>query len=84
MKKNRVIDYMYIPDGSMMGRFVDFEIMNTFNKDLILHGLESGKLRRIASLNQLGYYFFVIKVTVYLLRKEDADTQKERYDGFAC
>lgn len=83
LKKNKVIDYMYIPDGNMMNRFVDFEIMNTFSKDLIMNGLKSGKLQRVASLNQLGYYFFVIKLTVYLLRKEDAITQQERNVGFA-
>lgn len=78
LKKNKVIDYMYIPDGNMTNKFVDFEIMNTFSKEFIVNGLNSGKLQRIASLNQLGYYFFVIKLTVYLLRKEDAMTQKER------
>ena len=83
LKKNKVIDYMYIPDGNMMNRFVDFEIMNTFSKDLIMNGLQSGKLQRVASLNQLGYYFFLIKLTVYLLRKEDAVTQQERNVGFA-
>lgn len=83
LKKNKVIDYMYIPDGNMINRFVDFEIMNTFSKDLIMNGLQSGKLQRVASLNQLGYYFFVIKLTVYLLRKEDAVTQQERNVGFA-
>lgn len=83
LKKNKVIDYMYIPDGNMMNRFVDFEIMNTFSKDLIMNGLQSGKLQRVASLNQLGYYFFVIKLTVYLLRKEDTVTQQERNVGFA-
>ena len=83
LKKNKLIDYMYIPDGTMTNRFVDFEIMNTFSKDLIVNGLKSGKLQRVASLNQLGYYFFIIKLTIYLLRKEDIGTQQERIEGFA-
>lgn len=84
LKKNKVIDYMYIPDGEMINSFVDFEIMNTFSKDLIMSGLKSGRLHRIASLNAIGYYFFIIKITVYLLRREDAGTLRERNIGFAC
>ena len=81
--KNKVIDYMYIPDGNMANRYVDFEIMNTFSKDLIMSGLKSGRLKRIASLNQIGYYFFIIKLTVYLMRREDAGTLQERNFGFS-
>lgn len=83
LKKNKVIDYMYIPDGSLSNMFIDFEIMNTFSKDLILAGIENGKIHRVASLNQIGYYFFVIKLTIYLMRREDAGTLQERNIGFA-
>ena len=83
LKKNKVIDYMYIPDGSLIDMFVDFEIMNTFSKDLVMDGIKSGKIRRVASLNQIGYYFFIIKLTIYLMRREDAGTLKERNIGFA-
>ncbi len=83
LKKNKVIDYMYIPDGNLIDMFVDFEIMNTFSKDLIMKGIKNERIHRVASLNQIGYYFFVIKLTVYLMRKEDAVTLKERHIGFA-
>lgn len=82
LKKNKVIDYMYIPEGNLMDMFVDFEIMNTFSKDLIMNGIKSGRIHRLASLNQIGYYFFVIKLTVYLMRREDARTLEERNIGF--
>ncbi len=83
LKKNKVIDYMYIPDGNLIDMFVDFEIMNTFSKDLIMKGIKNEKIHRVASLNQIGYYFFIIKLTVYLMRREDAGTLKERHIGFA-
>lgn len=57
LKKNKVIDYMYIPDGNLIDMFVDFEIMNTFSKDLIMNGIKNGRIHRLASLNQIGYYF---------------------------
>lgn len=81
LKKNKVIDYMYIPDGILSDCYIDFEIMNTFNKNLIMSGIESGKHPRIAFLNQLGYYFFIVKLTVYLMRKEDAGTLNNRNVG---
>ena len=84
LKKNTIIDYMYIPDGNLSDKYVDFEIMNTFSKDLIMNGLKNRKLTRVASLNQIGYYFFVVKLTVYLMRREDAGTQKERSAGAVC
>lgn len=83
LKKNKVIDYMYIPDGDLIDSFVDFEIMNTFSKELIMNGIKNGKIHRLASLNQIGYYFFIIKLTVYLMRREDAGTLEERNIGVA-
>ena len=35
LKKNKIIDYMYIPDGSLIDYYVDFETMNTYSRDLI-------------------------------------------------
>ena len=62
----------------MSDQFIDFEYMGTYNKSLILNGIRNNQIKRLASLNQLGYYFFIIKLTVYLMRKEDRETQKER------
>ena len=83
LKKNKVIDYMYIPEGILINSYVNFEIMNTFSKELIMSGLKNGKLTRVASLNQIGYYFFIIKLTVYLMRREDIGPLNERNIGLA-
>jgi hypothetical protein len=83
LKKNVIFDYMYIPDSIMSGKFVDFEYMSTYSKDLITNGIDLGRIKRLGSLNQLGYYFFIVKLTVYLMRKEDSDTLYKRSCGFA-
>lgn len=83
LKKNTIFDYMYIPDTIMSDKFIDFEYMNTYSKKLIMGAIEADKIKRIGSLNQLGYYLFIIKLTVYLMRKEDNDTLTERNVGFA-
>lgn len=74
LKKNMIFDFMYIPDSAMSKKYICFDLMTSYNKKLICGGIESGKIRRIASLNQIGYYFFIIKLLVYLMRKEDSDT----------
>lgn len=74
LKKNMVYDYMYIPDSTMSKRYVCFNLMTSYNKNLILNGIGDNRIKRIASLNQIGYYFFIIKLSVYLMRKEDPDT----------
>ena len=62
----------------MNEKYICFNLMTSYDKRLICQGIENGKIRRIASLNQLGYYFFIIKLTVYLMRKEDSDTLASR------
>ena len=83
LKKNTIVDFMYIPDGKLKNCYVDFEVMNTFSKELISKAIENKKVSRIASLNQLGYYLFIVKLTLYLMRREDAGTQEERNIGFS-
>ncbi|MEG1142805.1 MAG: hypothetical protein RSE41_10265 [Clostridia bacterium] len=81
LKKNTIFDYMYIDDIKLRNHFVDFSTLNTFNKKLISDGLKTGKIIRKVSLNQLGYYFLVIKLTIYFMRKEDPDTLGNRLEN---
>ena len=78
LKSNCIFDYMYIPDGVMSDKFVSFELINSYSKALIFEGLNSNKIQRIGSLNQLGYYFFVVKLTVFFMKLEDNETLTAR------
>lgn len=78
LKTNKIFNYMYIPNTILKDKFVDFTMVNTYNKDLLLEGIKKGKVNRLCSLNQLGYYLFIIKLTVFLMRKEDPDTMASR------
>lgn len=78
LQNNIIFDYMYIPDMKMADKFIDFSILCSYNKKLIITGIEKERIKRVASLNQLGYYFFIIKLTVYLMRKEDDETLNQR------
>lgn len=81
LRKNIIYDYMYIPDAQMADKFVDFSILCTYGKNLIMDGIQKTRIKRVASLNQFGYYFFIVKLTVYLMRKEDSATLEERSQG---
>lgn len=79
LKNNTIYDYMYIEEGDLSKQFINFEYMNTYNSDLILRGIKENKISKLYSLNLIGFYFFIVKLTVYLMRKEDLETQNERY-----
>ncbi len=81
MKANIVYDYMYLPDDFMSNSFVYFGMLSSYNRYLIAEGIKKGKIQRKASLNQLGYYFLIVKLSVFLLRGEDTETLNER--GFS-
>jgi hypothetical protein len=80
LQSNRIFQYMYLhsQNNLTMGHYADFSIVNTFNKQLIFNGIENKKMGRLISLNQIGYYVFITKLSIYLMRVEDSDTQKYR------
>ncbi len=78
MKANRIFDYMYFPENILQDYFVDFSRVNTYSKNLIATGIESQKIKRLFSLSQIGFYLFIIKLTVFLMRKEDEETMGKR------
>lgn len=80
LKDNTIFDYLYITDGNLVENYVDLGIINSYNTNLIKNGIEKGLIQRVVSLSQIGYYFFVIKMTVYLLKREDLNTLSSRHE----
>lgn len=78
LKNNVIYDYMYIPDHKFADSFVDFETMNSISIDIIRKGIDENKIRRLGSLSQLGYYLLIMKLTIFLFRPEDSETQNCR------
>ena len=76
--KNMIYDFLYFNELDMKDYYVDFSKINTYDKSLIVNGINSSKIRRLFSLSQIGYYMFIVKLTVFLMRKEDSDTMKLR------
>lgn len=83
LKSNKIFDYMYIKDFAMQEYFIDFSTVNTYSKEMIVKGLSTENIERILSLSQIGYYFFIVKLTVYFMREEDSQTLETRLEGQA-
>ncbi len=83
LKNNIIFDYMYIPDDLLADKYISFEYISAYSKDLIVNGIESKKITRLGSLNQIGYYFFIIKLSVFFFKTEDKDTLFNRGVGFS-
>lgn len=75
---NKIYDYMYIPENKMKNYFINFSGVNTYSKKLIVNGISSGRLKRECSLSQIGFYLFIIKLTVFFMRSEDEETMSYR------
>lgn len=73
LKGNTSYGYLYFPDNTYENFVVDFTMTTSFSRKLI-----SNKFQKISSLNGYGYYLFLIKLTVYLMRPEDAGVKEYR------
>lgn len=78
VEKNLVYEYMFIPDACINDKYIHIGFISTIDKRLIMQGLERKKIKRIVSLNQIGYYLLVLKLTILLFRKEDGVTMGHR------
>lgn len=78
IKQNQTLTYLYLPDFKMREKYVDFSLVNTYSSSLIKKAIEIGTIKRYASLSKVGYYLFLCKLSAFLLRREDAETQMKR------
>ncbi|MEG2764380.1 MAG: hypothetical protein RR910_01350 [Acidaminococcaceae bacterium] len=74
IEKNIINQWMHIPDSSILANHVvDFSLMCSYPKKVVLNFLELEKAKKILSLNQLGYYLLLCKLTIYFMRPEAPD-----------
>ena len=57
---------------------IDFGLINSYSTKLIGQSIEDKKINKIASLNDLGYYLFLCKLTIHFMRPEDIEVQQTR------
>lgn len=78
VKSNTTYEVLYIPDKKLEDYCVDFSMPTTYSSELIKGQIEKGRIARVASLSQIGYYLLLIKLNIYLMRREDPITMGQR------
>lgn len=78
VKHNKAYQFLYLPDSKLEDYFIDFGLISSFSRKVIEELLQRGKVQKIASLSQIGYYMFLAKLTVYFMRPEDVEANALR------
>lgn len=78
IKSNQIYRLLYFPDPLIEEYVVDLSLLNSFSRVMFENKLTEGKFKKVMSLNDLGYYLFLCKLTVHLMRPEDTGVQKIR------
>ncbi|MEW4371756.1 hypothetical protein [Paenibacillus kandeliae] len=78
IKKNEIYRLLYLPDGKISNKVIDFSMVNSLPRVMIVEGLKKAYMTKNSSLNRYGYYLFLVKLTVHFMRPEDAEAQISR------
>lgn len=77
--KNEVFDLYYMPPHrSRSAAVADFAQVQSMRAERILIGIAAGSYLRTDSLTMLGYYHFVLKLSMHYLRPQSA--QERRFE----
>ncbi len=72
LRKNLVYDKFYLPNYKSIDDFVvDFSKLNSVRTKYLLESIKKNNITRLLSLSQYGFYLFLTKLTVYLMRREE-------------
>lgn len=83
IKNNKLSQYMYLPSEIIKNDVVDFGVINTFSRELILEMIDKKKLNKLLSLNNYGFYILLSKITILFCRRQDMETEKDRQAGLS-
>lgn len=78
IKKNVFYEFMHIDHNEISEYFIDFNMLSTINRQIIIHNINENKIKRILSLSDIGYFLFICKLTIFLMRYEDKNIYSKR------
>lgn len=78
IRNNIVSGKMCFTQSELEDYYVDFSMAQSMNRSLIFKLIEMGKINRIHSLSQFGFYFLCCKITIYYLRVENYENFDNR------
>jgi hypothetical protein len=78
LKDNQIYNYLYFEGVPLVGDAVfDFTTVRTISRVHLERQIAAGKIRRVASLSALGYYFFLSKLAILYLRPETKQVTRQ-------
>ena len=78
IKKNLKYELIYYPDTRLNDKVVDLCLLTSISRELFEDLLQKDTIRKIASLSDIGYYFWLAKMTVFFMRPESEDIVREK------
>lgn len=74
---NETYDLMYLRSVPQIGDIViDLARVSSVSRTFLVQEINGGRTRRVASLSSLGFWFFLSKLTVHLMRPESRDVNR--------
>lgn len=71
IKNNIVSGKMCLTNCYLDDYYIDFSMSSSFVRKIIMNLYDIGKIKRLHSLSQFGFYFLCSKIAVYYLRVEN-------------
>jgi hypothetical protein len=78
IRNNKYTKLFYLPSAILNDHVADLNIINNFPRILIDKLIQREMLEKVATLNLFGYYLFLAKLTVHLMRPEDLEVNDNR------
>ena len=78
IKNNIVSGKMCFTNSYLDNYYIDFSMSSSFVRKIINNLYDDGKIKRLHSLSQFGFYFLCSKIAVYYLRVENYENFNNR------
>jgi len=75
---NLIYRFLYFPEPNFSEYVIDLTLIHSFPKNLVNSAIKDGRIKKLGSLNDFGYYLFLCKLTVHFMRPEDCNVQNNR------
>ena len=79
LKENVITSKFYIsaPPGHNRDYVVDLSLICSIDTQFLQNGVQQGTIKKVASLSENGYYYFLAKLTLHLMRSESDEVKRE-------
>jgi len=76
IKDNRIFKFLYLPHVKLQNYAVNFHLITSFPRNIIVEKMNDNVIKKELSLNTIGFYLLLCKLTVYFMREEKPEETK--------